>query len=253
MSASPVRADAVTAARHFELRHCNEPEPWLFADRAAEILRHEWIVGTAVAFGPDATLDVGCTAGQLTGRLAGALPNVTAVDVSPTAVISARQRIGGQSPSVAFLSGSVLSLPVADASFDLIVAADGLYSWDLPKPDRVRALEELHRALRPGGHVIFTDHMRPARFVEFIEEIEHSPFAVRTTGYLYDRLWYQFESWLRAVQHFTVTRWIRRNLVIARMLAAVGRRLGSNASRHICIVGEKCAPVMRQEPSRRDR
>jgi len=211
----------------------------MFAERAAEILRHEWIVDAAMEAASRATLDVGCTAGQLTERLAEALPNVTAVDVSPTAVAKARQRILSQTSSVAFLAGSVLSLPVGADSFDLIVAADGLYSWDLTAEDRARALAELYRVLQPGGRMIFTEHMRPRRFPDFIREVQQSPFDIQTVGYLYDRPWYQFESWFRAVQGAGAVRWIRRSVPIARFLASVGRLFGPVASRHICIVAEK--------------
>jgi len=230
---------SAAAARHFESRHRNEREPWMFAERAAEILRHEWIVNTAIEAAPRATLDVGCTAGQLTGRLARALPNVAAVDVSPTAVAKARQRIVSRTSSVAFLAGSVLSLPVGADSFDLIVAADGLYSWDLTADDRARALAELHRVLESGGRMILTEHMRPRRFPDFVQEVEQSPFDIRAIGYLYDRPWYQFESWFRAIQGVGAVRWIRRNVPIARVLSSVGRLFGPVASRHICIIAEK--------------
>jgi ubiquinone/menaquinone biosynthesis C-methylase UbiE len=220
----------------FEELHRSQQEPWMFGARAAEILRHEWIVEAAQRLEPATTLDVGCTVGQLTERLARALPGVSAIDVSPTAVTSARHRIAA---GVQFMSGSVTSLPIAPASFDLVIAADGIYSWNLVPSDREAALREIHRVLRPGGRAILTEHTRPARFGEFVGEVARSPLRVVNVDYLYDRPWYQFESWLRAVQRFGGARAIRRNVGIARVLRAVGRRIGPRASRHVCVLAER--------------
>jgi SAM-dependent methyltransferase len=230
---------SAVAARHFEKLHRDEAEPWMFADRAAEILRHEWIVKAALEAAPRTTLDVGCTAGQLTERLASVLTGLTAIDVSPTAAAVARERTRFLAHRPGILAGSVLSLPLDGCSVDLIVAADGLYSWDLCREDRARALGELYRVSKPGSRIVFTEFMRPSRFDEFIQEIKRSPFKVRAIEYLYDRPWYQFESWFRAVQHLRAVRWVRRNVPIARLLSAVGRIFGPVASRHICVVAER--------------
>lgn len=109
----------------FEALHRTQQEPWMFGARAAEILRHEWIVEAALRLAPDTTLDVGCSAGQLTQRLADALPAVSAIDVAPTAVQAARRRTMA---GVAFTAGSVTSLPIASETFDLVIAADGIFS-----------------------------------------------------------------------------------------------------------------------------
>ena len=220
----------------FEELHRSEREPWMFGARAAEILRHEWIVETARRLAPASTLDVGCTVGQLTARLAGALPDVSAIDVSPTAVAAARGRMPAP---VRFMSGSVTSLPVGSKTFDLVIAADGIYSWNLSADDRATAIAELHRILRPGGRALFTEHTRPARFGEFVAEIARSPLRVMRVDYLYDRPWYQFESWFRAVQGFAAAKAIRRNVAVARAFRGVGRLLGPRASRHVCVLAER--------------
>lgn len=227
------------AARAFEARHRNEREPWMFNERAAEILRHEWIVNAVIDAAPEAALDVGCTVGQLTVRLAAAVPRLTAMDVSPTAAAKARERVVRSSRMAEFLTGSAVDLPIAAERFDVVVAADGLYSWDLSPEDRRTVLDELYRVLQPGGRVILTEHMRPARFEEFVAEVARSRLQIRAVTYMYDRPWYQFESWLRAVQGVGVVRSIRRNVFVARMLSLVGRAIGPRASRHICVTAEK--------------
>ena len=225
-----------TIAHEFERLHRDESEPWMFGARAAEILRHEWIVETARQMTPNRVVDVGCTVGQLTARLVAELPSVVAIDVSPTAVGHAKRRVG---PGAQFLSGSVTALPVGDCRFELAIAADGLYSWNLQVDERRIALAELHRVLVPGGHVILTEHVRPSRFNELVMEVEASALEVVSVSLLYDRPWYQFESWLRAVQRNTLARELRRSLLIARGLRRIGRFIGPSASRHICIIAQR--------------
>lgn len=220
----------------FERLHRSEQEPWMFGARAAEILRHEWIVETAKRLAPATTLDLGCTVGQLTQRLAEALPGVSAIDVAPTAVQTARSRT---SSAATFSAGSATSLPIASECFDLVIAADGIYSWNLAPADRAEAVREIRRIVRPGRHALFTEHTRPHRFGDFVREIETSGLRVIRVDYLYDRPWYQFESWLRAVQGSSFARAVRRNVPIARALRSVGRMIGPNASRHICVLAER--------------
>jgi ubiquinone/menaquinone biosynthesis C-methylase UbiE len=232
--------ESAAAREYFENFHRDVSEPWSFSERAAEILRHDWIAATVLRLdpAPRRTLDIGCSLGQLTARLAKMI-DVYAIDVSPTALMHARQRVSSE--SVVFLAGTATDIPIASERFDIAVASDGLYSWNLSPEDRTLALRELHRVLRPRGQILLTEHMRPERFAEFIAEVRASPLRVLSVGYLYDRPWYQFESWLRAVQGTFIARALRRNLTIARVLQSIGRHIGPIASRHICVLAMRDA------------
>ena len=94
---------------------------------------------------PRRVLEVGCGWGELAewiARETGA--EVTAVDLSPRMVELARSC--GVDASVA----DVQELPFDDGAFDVAVAAWMLYHV----PDRVRAVGELARVLRPGGRLV---------------------------------------------------------------------------------------------------
>jgi len=52
--------------------------------------------------------------------------------------------------------GEAVALPFADHSFDLVIAI-GVLSW-LERAER--AVQEMSRVTRPGGHVIFGVHNR---------------------------------------------------------------------------------------------
>jgi ubiquinone/menaquinone biosynthesis C-methylase UbiE len=222
----------------FEERYRAEHEPWSFSARAAELLRYEWIVNRVARLTPRRVLDAGCSIGQLTTRLASLPAEIHALDVSPTAVSRARETVARHG-MVRFTTGSATELPYADGTFDLVIASDGLYSWDISADDRQASLRELHRVLRPDGVALLTEHMRKQRFEEFVSEVRASPLRVNEVAFLYDRPWYQFESWLRAIQHWRVAKALRRNLTLGRFLLRLGRLFGSGASRHICVIAKR--------------
>lgn len=185
-------------------------------------------------------LDVGCGLGQITVRLASLQLELSAIDVSVNAVRRAAERISiraGQSArAISLLAGSAAELPFATESFDVVVASDGLFSWDLSAGNRALALAELRRVLRDSGRIIFTEHTRYHRFAELITEIRDAGFEIEQLEYLYDRPWYQFESWTRALQSLSIVKAMRRNVALAQMIQSVGRVGGRRASRHICVV-----------------
>jgi ubiquinone/menaquinone biosynthesis C-methylase UbiE len=91
-------------------------------------------------------LDAGCGTGgnAIFLRRYGA---VVGMDLAPDAIEFGRERIGG-----GLVRGSVLELPFADASFDLVTSFDVLYHRGVP--DEVTALREVARVVRPGGRLL---------------------------------------------------------------------------------------------------
>ncbi|MEI7973626.1 MAG: hypothetical protein WCH11_04585, partial [Bdellovibrio sp.] len=72
----------------FEFKHQSESEPWNYSDRAAEILRHEWVSEMAQFYDPQGfgVLDVGCSFGQLSQRLLERGLKLISMDLSSKAV-----------------------------------------------------------------------------------------------------------------------------------------------------------------------
>jgi ubiquinone/menaquinone biosynthesis C-methylase UbiE len=66
------------------------------------------------------------------------------------------QRIATQSRAVEILAASAERLPVADAQFDTVVSTLVLCTV----PDQARVLGELRRVLKPGGTLLFLEHVR---------------------------------------------------------------------------------------------
>lgn len=102
-------------------------------------------IATTAALGPGAAvLEIGCGTGQLTERLAASGFRLTAIDIGPSLVAVARQRVPGA--EVSFHVTSFEDLTAAGASFDLVISSAAFHWID---PDI--AFSKSARLLRPGG------------------------------------------------------------------------------------------------------
>jgi len=98
-------------------------------------------------------LDFGCSSGRIVRVLAAAFPNVDwhGWDPNRVAVAWARAHL----PGIAFRSGAdEPPLPYADATFDFVYAISIWSHFD--EDAAVRWLAEMHRIVRPGGHLLIT-------------------------------------------------------------------------------------------------
>lgn len=103
---------------------------------------------------PDSVVaDVGCGPGHVTRYLHDAGVPCVGVDVSRGMIDIARQN----NPGVDFVEGSLLELPVVDGAWGAIVA---LYSIiHLAQDSLGPAIQELARALAPGGLLLLAFHV----------------------------------------------------------------------------------------------
>jgi SAM-dependent methyltransferase len=99
-------------------------------------------------------LDVGGGPGTHAAHLAGRGYDVTLVDPVPRHVVLATRRAGdpASAPFDAHL-GTAGDLPVDDGSVDVVLLLGPLYHL-VERADRLAALAEARRALRPGGRVL---------------------------------------------------------------------------------------------------
>ncbi|CAG0978455.1 Demethylmenaquinone methyltransferase [Phycisphaerales bacterium] len=101
----------------------------------------------------DRILELACGTGIVTRQIVGAMPKgatLTATDISPPMLEIAKQEVGTD-PRVTFQAVDACSLPFAAASFDAIVCQYGVMFF----PDKVKAMREARRVLKPRGRYIF--------------------------------------------------------------------------------------------------
>lgn len=230
---------AVGRPAQFEERYRTNADPWRYAERAVEVLRHETIASTANALAPRRILEIGCALGQITARLR-AVEFTCGIDVSPTAARRAHDAVHPANGAV-FSAASALTLPFDDRAFDLVVASDGLWSWGLSDTERLGALGEVERVLAPCGHAILTEHLRPSGFEEFVDFVAVSGLEVERVAYLADRPSYQLEASLKAVRGWWPARALLASRSLARALRTIARPFGPAASRHILVVARRPA------------
>lgn len=101
----------------------------------------------------DRVLDAGCGPGRFTLELAELGAQVVAADISPGQIELHRRYTAAVEDSVEKrVVADVLSLPFADGAFDVTVCYGGAVSYVLDEAPR--AVAELTRVTRPGGHVL---------------------------------------------------------------------------------------------------
>ena len=112
----------------------------------------EAVVAAAAPSGGERVLDVACGTGNA-ALLAGARgADVVAVDLAERLIAVARQRAAGAGIRAEFIVGDAHALPVADASFDIVLSVFGL----IFAADPAKAIGEVARVLRPDGRAFVT-------------------------------------------------------------------------------------------------
>ncbi|XHX80999.1 MAG: class I SAM-dependent methyltransferase [Stenomitos frigidus ULC029] len=107
------------------------------------------------AIAPESTvLDIGCGTGEFERLVLLEQPEQTivGVDLSEGMLELARQKCRNY-PHVSFQKASVVALPFADRSFDVIVSASAFHYFD----DPIAALIEMQRVLKPDGEIVILD------------------------------------------------------------------------------------------------
>ena len=98
-----------------------------------------------------AVLDVGCGGGFTCEFMAKLHANVSGVDSSESSIAQAQAHAEAQNLKINYQCGSALHLPYPDNSFDVVTCVDVLEHI----PDWGRAVAQIHRVLKPGGHFFF--------------------------------------------------------------------------------------------------
>ncbi len=107
-----------------------------------------------LAFSPETrVLEIACGTGILTRRLLKALPargTLVATDLNQAMLDYARGKVGPD-PRLEWKVADAMKLPFGDASFDVVAIQFGVMFF----PDKVAALKEAKRVLKPGGTLAF--------------------------------------------------------------------------------------------------
>jgi len=138
-------------------------EQWQVEGGAAELYQHH-LVPTVTAGWADAlvarvglrggerVLDAACGTGVVARAAAervGRAGRVAGIDINAAMLSVARSLPGHTGARIRWVQGSILSLPFADESLDVVLCQLGLQFI----PDRSAALTQMRRVLKPGGRL----------------------------------------------------------------------------------------------------
>ena len=153
------RASTFDAAPNHGLHTDEQRAAWLARVRAwsRRSGRDTWSISSRGGVGCGTctldALDVGCGTDFLALLLAEVGHAVTGIDAADEMLALAREKAARAELPAEFRRGDVESLPLPDASFDLVVERHVI--WTLPEP--AVALAEWARVLRPGGCLVLVE------------------------------------------------------------------------------------------------
>jgi ubiquinone/menaquinone biosynthesis C-methylase UbiE len=101
-------------------------------------------------------LEIGCGTGANLALYGRQVRSLTVTEPEKPMVSRLKRRIEERRPETKLLRAPAEDLPFEDASFDVAVSTLVLCTVD----DQPRALRELRRVLRPGGRLLFMEHVR---------------------------------------------------------------------------------------------
>ncbi len=109
-----------------------------------------------VATADGKVLEIGAGTGANLAFYRSSVESLTITEPEPPMMRRLQRRASEQAPAATVLRAPAEDLPFEDATFDTVVSTLVLCGVD----DQPRALREVRRVLRPGGRLVFIEHVR---------------------------------------------------------------------------------------------
>ncbi len=132
-------------------------------------------------------LDLGCGTGRTTIPLFLMGYKVVGVDITPEMIENAKKIAAVKELAISYEVGDAARLRFPDNSFDCVLFSNQGWTQIPGSANRLRALHEIRRVLKPGGCFIFTTHIRRIRgfiFFWLVQWLKH--FIFRPLGFRID-------------------------------------------------------------------
>ena len=103
---------------------------------------------------------------------------VTGLDISQSFVRMASEYAKREGVTARFIHGSASDIPLEDGMFDLIVCRAAFKNFSEP----LKAINEMHRVLKPGGRAMIIDLRKDASWQEIVAYVDGLNVSGRTPG-----------------------------------------------------------------------
>jgi tRNA (cmo5U34)-methyltransferase len=143
-----------------------------------------------------ASLDIGCGAGNYTLKLLEKLPNLNAtlIDLSANMLARARERIAPQtSGQITTLQADIRQVELGEQQFDVVVAGAVLHHLRAPE-EWSAVFAKIHRSLKPGGCFWISDlieHDHPGihaemwkRYGQYLARLRDEAYREKVFAYI---------------------------------------------------------------------
>jgi predicted TPR repeat methyltransferase len=150
MGAATLSASATLTADYFDALYAADPDPWDFQTSAYEDAKYTATIAALRGRKFARGLEVGCSIGVLTSRLATVADSLVATDISERALEAATARNASR-PHVSFANQG-LPKDIPCGPFDLIVLSEVLYYLD--RNDLRAATDAVIERMALGGEVL---------------------------------------------------------------------------------------------------
>lgn len=171
-------------AEYFEQLYARDDDPWGLATSDYERRKYDATLEAIDDLVPvGRALEVGCSIGVLTERLAPRCRELLAVDCSRTALARARARLAGV-PGVT-LEERCLPEWLPEGRFDLVLCSEVLYYWD--RALLRGALGRLRARVAPGGALLAVHWRGPVRHYPLDGEAVHRLLLAEADGLVHTR------------------------------------------------------------------
>ena len=144
------RRTETMAAEHFEDLYASDPDPWRFATNEYELAKYSATMAALPSAGYSRALEIGCSIGVLTQRLAARCRTLIALDPASGALSLARERCRDL-PDVSFVR-ALVPADWPEGAFDLILLSEVVYYLD--RADVGRLVDRVETATRDGADIV---------------------------------------------------------------------------------------------------
>ena len=142
---------------YFDDLYRDNPDPWRFETSDYEARKYDATIAALPAGQYGAAVEVGCSIGVLTARLAARADTVLGIDVAQAAI----DRAAVNCAALANVEFARMTMPEAmpDGRFNLIMLSEVLYYFE--SPTLVTLAERLQRSCAPSADIVMVHWLGP--------------------------------------------------------------------------------------------
>ncbi len=238
----PITLDEIQAK--FETEHNVTSDPWDYAGSGAERLRYKKVISLGKVYKPkpDNLLEIGCSSGLFTAKLAGWPKVATITDISSTAIAITEKVIKSvlnKGTDYKLMKVSATEPFSPDDFYDVVTLMDVMESVGDSMHIQVDIINNLKRMMKPDAIIIITDYQSPKKFDQSIAKYEGWGLELLEKHYMHDRLWFSLRTNLKGLAKINPFKRLLASETAAEKLAQLSKKRGANGSKHMVLVMRK--------------